>query len=423
MKKFCDFTKDEVIRFRDEAQKRYDDILSRSLKIDMSRGKPCSEQLDIVQGDFEKAFAMTDYRSKSGFDCRNYGMLTGIDEAKELFASLLDVDKKNIIVGGNASLELMFSFMSQCYSNGIGGCEPWCRQGNVKFIAVVPGYDRHFGIAEYFGIEMINVPINADGPDMDMVEEIIKDPSVKGMFCVPKYSNPDGYTYSDETVDRLGKMKPAAKDFRVIWDNAYIIHDLYDEGDELYNIFEAAEKYGNADNFIEFCSTSKISFPGSGVSALAASDNNIKEIAARMSKQVISYDKMNQLRHAVVFPDVEALNAEMKKHAQILRPKFEAVLDILDRELGGLDVASWHKPMGGYFISLNVDVGSAKYAGELCKAAGLTLTGVGATYPCGNDPDDRNIRIAPSYPPVDELKTSAELLCIAVKLAAAKTVL
>lgn len=413
-------TKEELAAFKQETQSRYDELKSRGLKIDMSRGKPGPVQLDMVQKDFKKAFESDEYKSKSGFDCRNYGLLAGIDEVKELFAQLLEVESKNIIVGGNSSLELMFSFVGQCYTHGIGGCAPWCRQGDVKFIAVVPGYDRHFGIAEYFGIKMVNVPINEDGPDMDMVEELVKDPMVKGMFCVPKYSNPDGYTYSDETVERLAKMKPAAKDFRVVWDNAYIIHDLYDEGDKLLNIFEAAKKYGTEDNFVEFCSTSKISFPGSGISAIAASEANIKEILERLSIQIISYDKMNQLRHYMVFPGVQALKDEMKKHAEILRPKFEAVLEILEKELGGLGIASWHKPNGGYFISLNVNTGSAKYAGQLCREAGLTLTGVGATFPYKNDPDDRNIRIAPSYPSEDELRTSAELLCVAVKLAAAK---
>lgn len=413
-------TKEELAAFKQETQSRYDELKSRGLKIDMSRGKPGPVQLDMVQKDFKKAFESDEYKSKSGFDCRNYGLLAGIDEVKELFAQLLEVESKNIIVGGNSSLELMFSFVGQCYTHGIGGCAPWCRQGDVKFIAVVPGYDRHFGIAEYFGIKMVNVPINENGPDMDMVEELVKDPMVKGMFCVPKYSNPDGYTYSDETVERLAKMKPAAKDFRVVWDNAYIIHDLYDEGDKLLNIFEAAKKYGTEDNFVEFCSTSKISFPGSGISAIAASEANIKEILERLSMQIISYDKMNQLRHYMVFPGVQALKDEMKKHAEILRPKFEAVLEILEKELGGLGIASWHKPNGGYFISLNVNTGSAKYAGQLCREAGLTLTGVGATFPYKNDPDDRNIRIAPSYPSEDELRTSAELLCIAVKLAAAK---
>ena len=423
MKKLCEFTKEELVAFEAEAQARYDEFKSRGLTIDMSRGKPGPEQLDVAQADFAKAFEITDYTSKTGFDCRNYGLLDGIAESKELFASLLGVEPKNIVIGGNASLELMFSFISQCCSHGIAGCTPWSKLDEVKFIAVVPGYDRHFAIAEYFGIKMVNVPISATGPDMDMVEELIKDESVKGMFCVPKYSNPDGFTYSAETVERLAKMQPAAKDFRVIWDNAYIIHDIYDTSDELVNIFDEAKKYGTEDNFVEFCSTSKITFPGAGVSALAASDNNIKEILSRLTVQIISYDKMNQLRHSRIFPDVDSLKAIMKKHADVLRPKFDAVLDVLDAELGGLGIASWHKPNGGYFISLNVDTGSAKFAGQLCKEAGLTLTGVGATFPYKNDSEDKNIRIAPSYPGVDDLKASAELLCIAVKLAAVKALL
>ncbi len=423
MKNLSAFTKDELKVFLDENKNRYEVIKARGLSIDMSRGKPSPVQLDMAFEDFRKAFEITDYHSKTGFDCRNYGQLDGIAEAKELFAELLGVETKNVIIGGNASLELMFSFISQCWSHGIGGCKPWSEQGEVKFIAVVPGYDRHFGIAEYFGIKMVNVPISKTGPDMDMVEELVKDPAVKGMFCVPKYSNPDGYTYSEETVERLAKMKPAAPDFRVIWDNAYIIHEIYEEGDELANIFDYAKKYGTEDNFVEFCSTSKITFPGAGISALAASDANIKEILKRLTIQIISYDKMNQLRHARMYPTVDDLKAVMKKHAAIMRPKFDAVLDVLDKELGGLGIASWHKPGGGYFISLNVDTGSAKYAGQLCKEAGLTLTGVGATFPYKNDPDDRNIRIAPSYPGVEELVTAAELLCIAVRIAAAEALL
>ncbi len=420
MKNLREFTKEELSAFVAENQKRYDAIKAQGLAIDMSRGKPSPVQLDMAFEDFKKAFEITDYQSKTGFDCRNYGLLDGVQEAKELFAELLGVETKNIIMGGNASLELMFSFISQCWSHGIGGCKPWSQQEDVKFIAVVPGYDRHFGIAEYFGIKMVNVPISATGPDMDKVEELIKDPSVKGMFCVPKYSNPDGFTYSEETVERLAKMKPVAPDFRVIWDNAYIIHEIYEEGDELANIFDYAKKYGTEDNFVEFCSTSKITFPGAGISALAASDANIKEILKRLTIQIISYDKMNQLRHAKMYPTVDDLKAVMKKHAAIMRPKFDAVLSVLEKELGGLGIASWHKPGGGYFVSLNVDTGSAKYAGQRCKDAGLTLTGVGATFPYKNDPEDKNIRIAPSYPSVEELEKAAELLCVAVKLAAAE---
>lgn len=423
MKQLKDFTKEELLAFKQEMTARYEVLKAEGINIDMSRGKPCTEQLDMAQADFQKAFEITDYKSVSGFDCRNYGLLSGIDEAKSLFAELLGVKNENIIIGGNASLELMYSFIAQCYTHGIAGCEPWCKQGEVKFIAVVPGYDRHFAIAEHFGIKMINVGIDENGPDMDKIEELVKDPMVKGMFCVPKYSNPDGFTYSAKTVDRLAKMQPAAKDFRVIWDNAYIIHDIYDETDELVNIFEAAAKYGTEDNFVEFCSTSKITFPGAGISALAASVNNVKEILSRLTIQIISYDKMNQLRHSKIYPDAAALKAVMKKHGDILRPKFEAVLETLDRELGSLGIASWHKPKGGYFISFNVDIGSAKYAGKLCKEAGLTLTGVGATFPYGIDPEDKNIRIAPSYPTVAELEKAAEILCVSVMLSACEALL
>ena len=417
MKKLCEMTKEELAAFKQETQSRYDELKSRGLKIDMSRGKPGPVQLDMVQKDFKKAFESDEYKSKSGFDCRNYGLLAGIDEVKELFAQLLEVESKNIIVGGNSSLELMFSFVGQCYTHGIGGCAPWCRQGDVKFIAVVPGYDRHFGIAEYFGIKMVNVPINENGPDMDMVEELVKDPMVKGMFCVPKYSNPDGYTYSDETVERLAKMKPAAKDFRIIWDNAYCVHDIVEDGDKLLNIFDVLPKYNNEDMVIEVCSTAKMTFPGAGVSALIASDNNIAQIKKRLNAEVISYDKMNQHRHVEFFKDANGVIEHMKKHAKILKPKFDIVLNHLEEELGGKGIASWFNPKGGYFISLDVMNGCAKRTGELCKEAGVVLTTVGATYPYGIDPNDSNIRIAPSYPPVDELDLAAQLLCICTKLA------
>lgn len=423
MKMLSDYSKEELLKFENDAEKRYSEFLDMKLSINMARGKPCPAQLDVSQKAFEKALEIKDYKSKNGQDCRNYGMLTGIDESKEFFAELLGVNKDNVIIGGNASLELMFDFISQCWSHGIAGCAPWSAQGDVKFIAVVPGYDRHFAIAEYFGIKMINVPISATGPDMDMVEKYIKDPSVKGMFCVPKYSNPDGFTYSRETVKRLASMIPAAKDFRVIWDNAYIVHDLYEKGDELENIFEEAKKNGTEDNFVEFASTSKVTFAGAGISCVVASDGNIAEIKKRMNVQIISYDKMNQFRHSVAFPDVASVKEQMKKHAEILRPKFEAVLEVLEKELGGFGIASWHKPNGGYFISLRVETGSAKYAGKLCKDAGLTLTNVGAAFPYGDDPDDSIIRIAPSYPSVEELKTAATLLCTAVKIAAAKELL
>lgn len=383
----------------------------------MSRGKPGSDQLDLSS-------ALNDVKdyTENGVDLRNYGMLDGTPACKKLFADLMGVEPKNVIIGPNASLTLMFDYISQCFTHGAGDT-PWRSLDKVKFLCPVPGYDRHFTILEYFGIEMINIDMNADGPDMDAVEEAVKDPCVKGMFCVPKYSNPQGITYSDGVVRRIAALKPAAKDFRVMWDNAYMIHDVVYPGDELLNIFDILPQYGNEDMVIEFCSTSKITFPGAGVSALAASDNNIAAIKKRLNAQTISYDKMNQHRHVEFFGDANGVTAHMKKHAAILKPKFDIVLGHLKNELEGLGIASWTDPRGGYFISLDVTEGCAKRVGELCREAGVVLTTVGATFPYGKDPKDRNIRIAPTYPPVSELDTAAELLCICVRLAAAEKLL
>lgn len=397
-----------------ELETRYNDFKAKNLKLDMSRGKPGSDQLDLSN----ELNAVSDY-TENGVDLRNYGMMDGTPACKKLFADLMQVKPENVIVGPNASLTLMFDYIAQCFTHGAGDT-PWCRLNSVKFLCPVPGYDRHFTILEHFGIEMINIEMKADGPDMDAVEEAVKDPSVKGMFCVPKYSNPQGITYSDAVVRRIAALQPAAKDFRVIWDNAYMVHDIVEDGDKLLNIFDVLPEYGNEDMVIEVCSTSKITFPGAGVSALAASDNNIKAIKKRLNAQTISYDKMNQHRHVEFFKDVNGILAHMKKHAAILKPKFDMVLKHLNQELAGLGVASWTEPKGGYFISLDVLDGCAKRVGELCKEAGVVLTTVGATFPYGKDPNNRNIRIAPTYPPLDELDTAAELLCVCVRLAAAE---
>ncbi len=400
-----------------ELEKRYNDFKAKKLKLDMSRGKPGSDQLDLSN----ELNAVSDY-TENGVDLRNYGMMDGTPACKKLFADLMQVKPENVIVGPNASLTLMFDYIAQCFTHGAGDT-PWCRLNSVKFLCPVPGYDRHFTILEHFGIEMINIEMKADGPDMDAVEEAVKDPSVKGMFCVPKYSNPQGITYSDAVVRRIAALRPAAKDFRVIWDNAYMVHDIVEDGDKLLNIFDLLPEYGNEDMVIEVCSTSKITFPGAGVSALAASDNNIKAIKKRLNAQTISYDKMNQHRHVEFFKDVNGILAHMKKHAAILKPKFDMVLKHLNQELAGLGIASWTEPRGGYFISLDVLDGCAKRVGELCKEAGVVLTTVGATFPYGKDPNNRNIRIAPTYPPLDELDTAAELLCVCVRLAAAEKIL
>lgn len=414
---YSEMNKDQLLQEKKELKKRYDAFKARGLQLDMSRGKPGKDQLDLSTGIYDVKNYIAD-----GLDVRNYGMLDGIPSCKKLFADLLDVDAKNVIIGPNASLTLMFDYICQCYTHGAGDT-PWCRLDEVKFLCPVPGYDRHFTICEHFGIKMINVPMTDEGPDMDAVEELVKDKNVKGMFCVPKYSNPQGITYSDETVKRIAALKPAAKDFRIIWDNAYFIHDLTDNGDELLNIFDVLPKYNNEDMVIEVCSTSKITFPGAGVSALIASGNNIAAIKKRLNAQTISYDKMNQHRHVQFFGNADGVREHMRKHASILKPKFDIVLKHLDEELSGKGIASWVEPNGGYFISLDVMEGCAKRTGELCREAGVTLTTVGATYPYGIDPHDSNIRIAPSFPPVAELDVAAELLCICVRLACVEKLL
>ena len=410
MKTYAEMSREELLSEKASLEERYNEFKARDLKLDMSRGKPCKEQLDL-------SVALNDVKDyvSDGVDVRNYGMLDGIPSCKKLFADLMGVKPENVIVGPTSSLNLMYDYVSQCYTHGAGST-PWCKLDKVKFLCPVPGYDRHFTILEHFGIEMINV-------DMDAIEELVKDPSVKGMFCVPKYSNPQGITFSDDVVRRIAALKPAAEDFRIVWDNAYCVHDLVEDGDKLLNIFDVLPEYGNDDMVVEVCSTSKITFPGAGISAIIASDNNIKMIKSRLSAQVISYDKMNQHRHVVFFGDANGVLNHMKKHAAILKPKFDIVIKTLNEELAGKGIASWFAPKGGYFISLDVMEGCAKRVGELCKEAGVTLTSVGATYPYGKDPNNKNIRIAPSFPPVDELSLAAELLCICTRLAAAEKLL
>lgn len=417
MKTYAEMSREELLSEKASLEERYNEFKARGLKLDMSRGKPCKEQLDL-------SVALNDVKDyvSDGVDVRNYGMLDGIPSCKKLFADLIGVKPENVIVGPTSSLNLMFDYVSQCYTHGAGST-PWCKLDKVKFLCPVPGYDRHFTILEHFGIEMINVDMKQDGPDMDAIEELVKDPSVKGMFCVPKYSNPQGITFSDDVVRRIAALKPAAEDFRIVWDNAYCVHDLVEDGDKLLNIFDVLPEYGNDDMVVEVCSTSKITFPGAGISAIIASDNNIKMIKSRLSAQIISYDKMNQHRHVVFFGDANGVLNHMKKHAAILKPKFDIVIKTLNEELAGKGIASWFAPKGGYFISLDVMDGCAKRVGELCKEAGVTLTSVGATYPYGKDPNNKNIRIAPSFPPVDELSLAAELLCICTRLAAAEKLL
>lgn len=411
-------SKEELISLKNQLLKTYDEFKGMGLSLDMSRGKPGADQLSLSADMLNIISSSEDCKAENGFDCRNYGVLDGIPECKKMFAELLSVEPENIIVGGSSSLNLMYDYLNQCMFLGVAGCEPWNKQGKVKFICNVPGYDRHFAITEFFGIEMISVEMKNDGPDVEKIAELIRDPMVKGMFCVPKYSNPNGVTYSDEKVKALAALKPAAKDFRVIWDNAYVIHELTDEPDELLNIFDACKEYGTEDYFVEFTSTSKISFPGAGVSAIAASKNNVAEIKKRLNFQTISYDKLNQLRHVKYFKNVDGIRKHMSRHAEIIAPKFNLVLEMLEKEIAPCGIGEWVNAKGGYFISYNTTVGSAKRIGELCKAAGLVLTTVGATYPYGIDPQDKNIRIAPTYPSLKDLEKAMEIFCLCAKIAA-----
>ncbi|MBE6799938.1 MAG: aminotransferase class I/II-fold pyridoxal phosphate-dependent enzyme [Ruminococcaceae bacterium] len=407
-------TKEELLNEYNSVKAEYETLKAQGLSIDMSRGKPGSDQLDISDGMLD-VLSDGNFKCENGLDVRNYGLLDGIPECKKLFADLLEVKPENIIVGGNSSLSLMFDYVAQCMYMG-AGFTPWSQQGNVKFLCPCPGYDRHFAICEYLGIEMINVPMTENGPDMAVIEEAVKDEAVKGMFCVPKYSNPQGITFSAETVKRIANLDTAAKDFRIIWDNAYCVHDLTDTTDELLNIFDVLPEK-NKNMVVEVASTSKISYPGAGVSCIATSVENIKEILKRLTVQAISYDKVNMLRHVKFFKDANGIKNHMKLHAKILKPKFDAVIDTLEADLSGLEIAEWVNPNGGYFISLDVTGGSASRVGVLCKEAGVTLTNVGATYPYGKDPTDSNIRIAPTFPTPEVLSKAVKVLTTSVKLA------
>ena len=414
-------TKEQLSERLAVLREEYNSFKALNLKLDMSRGKPGADQLELSNAMLSPDF-LGNFKSENGLDVRNYGVLDGIPECKKIFSEILEVEPENIIIFGNASLTIMYDYIAQCMIFGAGS-EPWIKQGEIKFLCPVPGYDRHFAILEHFGIKMINIPTDENGPDMDMIEELVKDEKVKGAFCVPMYSNPTGITYSDEVVRRFAALKPAAKDFRVIWDNAYCVHHINEKHDSLLNIFEACKEYGTEDNFIEVTSTSKITFPGAGVSALAASPANIADIKKRMTVQTIGYDKINQLRHATFLKDKAGVEAHMLRHAEVLKPKFDAVLSAFEKNLAGKGVAEWTSPNGGYFISLDVNKGCAKRTAALCKEAGVTLTGAGATYPYGIDPDDRNIRIAPTFPSRDELCKAVEILCLCVEISAIEKIL
>ncbi len=400
----------------------YQKYRNLGLALDMSRGKPCTEQLDLSK----EMLQMDNYTGETGFDARNYGLLEGMPEARRFFADLLDVEKNEVIVGGNSSLQLMYYLIDLGWRQGfVDSPRPWRHYNAMKFLCPVPGYDRHFRVTEYFGFQMINIPMTENGPDMDMVEELVrKDDTIKGMWCVPVYSNPDGYCYSDETVERLAKMQTAAPDFKLIWDNAYIVHHLTDEACTCPNILTECKKAGCPERPLIFCSTSKITYPGAGVAALAGSERNIQYIIKNMEPMIISFDKMNQLRHVQFLKNKQGVLEHMKKHRAILEPKFELVKSTFSQQLSPCgDIARWTNPKGGYFISLYVRDGCAKRVAQLCKDAGLTLTGAGAAYPYGLDPKDEHLRIAPTYPKLAELQTASQLLTICVRLATVELLL
>lgn len=425
MKAYKELSREELLTLKGELEKQFEDAKGKGLKLDMSRGKPTPAQLDMAMDMFDVFNSASDMKAENGMDTRNYGVMDGIPEAKRLMGEIMGVPAENVIVYGNASLTIMYDTVSRAMTHGIMGNTPWGKLDKIKFLCPVPGYDRHFKITEHFGIEMINIPMSEDGPDMDLVEEYVeKDPSVKGIWCVPKYSNPQGYTYSDETVRRFAALKPAAPDFRIFWDNAYVIHHLYEEKqDQLLEILSECEKAGNPDMVFEFASTSKVSFAGAGISAMASSKANLDDVRKTMTIQTISYDKINQLRHVRYFKNLDGVMKHMMKHAAIMRPKFEAVIRVLDQELSGLGIGTWTEPRGGYFISFDSLEGCAKAIVAKCKEAGVVLTGAGATFPYGKDPKDSNIRIAPSFPTPEEMAEATDLFVLCVKLVSVEKLL
>ncbi len=417
---FTTLPKPKLEEVKKSLEKKYRDFQAEKLNLNMARGKPGLDQLKLSAKMLDAVNSSSDCLASTGDDCRNYGLPDGLPEMRRLFADMMNVDENHVIVGGNSSLNMMFDAVSCGMTNGFAGCRPWGRQGHIRFLCPSPGYDRHFAVTEYFGFDLVTIPMTPEGPDMDAVENEVRDPSVKGIWCVPKYQNPTGITFSDETVRRFARLKPAAPDFRIFWDNAYCVHDLTETPDRLLSLWDECRKAGSLELAFFFASTSKITFPGAGVAAMAAADGNLKDIRRHYFYQTIGPDKLNQLRHICFLKDINGVRDQMARHRALIAPKFRTVLQKLDSELSGKGVAKWTRPRGGYFISVDVMPGCAKRVVALCREAGVKLTGAGATFPYGKDPADSNIRIAPTYPPIEELSKAMDLFCISVQLAAAE---
>ena len=425
MKAYTEMTAEELSAELAQLKEQYHKIQALGPHLDMSRGKPCQEQLDLSMGMMDVLNSSSDLTCEDGTDCRNYGQMTGIQEARELLGDMMENNPKDLILYGNSSLNVMFDTVSRSWTHGVMGNTPWCRLPEVKFLCPVPGYDRHSAITEYFGIGMIPVPMTPTGPDMDLVEKLVReDAAIKGIWCVPKYSNPQGYSYSDETVRRFARLEPAAPDFRIYWDNAYGVHHLYDDRqDYLIEILAECKRAGNPDLVYKFSSTSKITFPGSGIAALATSPNNMEDFTTHLRHQTIGHDKVNQLRHVRFFGNIHGMVEHMRKHADIIRPKFEIVTSTLERDLGGLGVGTWTNPLGGYFVMFDSLSGCAKDIVSRCKKAGVIMTPAGATWPNGQDPNDSNIRIAPTFPSLADLQAAMDIFTLCVRISSAKKIL
>lgn len=427
MKKYTEMTHEELLAEKEILEKRYSEKKALGLRLDISRGKPCPEQLALSLPMLDLINSKTkNFRCKNGFDVRNYGVVDGIPECRRLFGEILDAPEENVIVTGNSSLNLFYDLIAHAMCHGLpGGNAPWCECKERKLLCPAPGYDRHFAVGEFFGFKLIPIEMKSDGPDMNQVEALITDPDVKGIICVPKYSNPQGISYSDEVVERFANLSPAAPDFRIFWDNAYAVHHLDFDGekDEIPSLLRLAEKNGKADMVYMLGSTSKITFPTAGLAAVAASDRNIADIKRMLSFQNIGPDKINQLRHVLFFENLDGVLNHMRKQAEIIKPKFDTVLTVLKNELEGIGIARWNSPKGGYFVSAELMNGTAKRTAGLCREAGLVITGAGAVYPCGSDPKDSILRIAPTFAPDSELSDAMEIFCISAKLASAEKLL